>query len=66
MKSNRIGRSLARNNAKLKVKAIRSAVKGTLFITAHPEVGRTGRGGATVTLPSETEAALRRRNHAEG
>jgi len=33
---------------------------------AHPEVGRAGRGGATIILPGETEAALRGRNHAEG
>jgi hypothetical protein len=32
----------------------------------HPETGRTGRGSATMTLPGETEAALRGRNHAEG
>ena len=36
------------------------------LITAHPEVGRPGRGGATMILPGETEAALRGRNHAEG
>ena len=35
-------------------------------LTAHPEVGRAGRGGATMILPNETEAALRGRNHAEG
>jgi len=35
-------------------------------ITAHPEVGRASRGGATMILPGETEAALRGRNHAEG
>ena len=32
---------------------------------AHPEVSRAGRGGATIILPGETEAALRGRNHAE-
>jgi hypothetical protein len=35
-------------------------------MTAYPEVGRAGRGGATMILPGETEAALRGRNHAEG
>jgi hypothetical protein len=35
-------------------------------ISAHPEVGRLGLGGATMILPGETEAALRGRNHAEG
>ena len=35
-------------------------------ITRNPEVGRAGRGGATMILPGETEAALRGRNHAEG
>ena len=35
-------------------------------ITAYPEVGRAGGGGATMILPGETEAALRGRNHAEG
>jgi len=30
------------------------------------ESGRAGRGGATMILPGETEAALRERNHAEG
>jgi hypothetical protein len=29
------------------------------WITAHPEVGRAGGGGATLTLPGETEAALK-------
>jgi hypothetical protein len=36
------------------------------WITAYPEVGRAGGGGATMILPGETEAALRGRNHAEG
>ena len=36
------------------------------WMTAYPEVGRPGRGGATMILPGETEAALRGRNHAEG
>ena len=36
------------------------------WITAHPEVGRAGCGGATTILPGETEAALRGRNRAEG
>jgi hypothetical protein len=34
-------------------------------VTRNPEIGRTGRGSATMTLPGETEAALRGRNHAE-
>ena len=35
-------------------------------LTAHSEVGRAGRGDATMILPGEMEAALRGRNHAEG
>jgi hypothetical protein len=34
--------------------------------TGDPEVETEGRGGATMILPGETEAALRGRNHAEG
>jgi hypothetical protein len=40
--------------------------KSNSWMTAYSEVGRAGRGGATMILPGETEAALRGRNHAEG